>query len=265
MFGLRAVAFTSVLVVSLAAGNAEAQPAAPPQAPAAPAAPELWRELTIGGGFQVYSGDADTLALGGNLDWSEQFRRIETEVSANTNVSHTFGDTTHHAESVSSATRWLAATHRGPRLYPMGHLWYQHDENAGVDLRVTAGGGIGSHLFENARVKFTLEGGLGHTVERALRDGSFVTIFVSPIVHWRINERTQFSTNTLNYFNSESIRDVRLHNETDFNVQITQRVGLQNSLLVSFDNVPETGHNQTSVQFSVNIAFTLSRAGAPQP
>jgi putative salt-induced outer membrane protein YdiY len=240
--------------------RAQQPPAAPPAA-----APDLWRELTLGGGIQVYSGDTDAIAVSGNLDWSEQFRRIETEVSANANISHTFGDASHYAETINSATRFLSATRTGPHLYPMTHLWYQHDENAGVDLRFTPGFGVGSHLVENAKVKFTLEGGIGYTVERALRDSSFATLFVSPILHWKINERAQFTTNSQSYFNAEVARDVRLHNETDFNVQITQRVGLQHSLQISYDNVPETGHNQTSVQFAINIAFSLTRGAVPRP
>ncbi len=260
MSRLCAVVFTFVGVVSLASDVV----AQPPQAQQ-PATPDLWRELTIGGGLQIYSGDSDGVAVNGNLDWSEQFRRIETEVSANANVSHTFGDVSHYAETINSATRWLAATHTRPRLYPMAHLWFQHDENAGIDMRATAGVGLGSHLVENARIKLTLEGGVGQTVERALRDWSYVTPFVSPILHWKINERTQFATNNLVYFNARAARDVRLHNETDFNVQITQRVGLQNSLIVSYDNEPETGHSTTGVQFAVNIAFSLLRGAAPQP
>ena len=102
-------------------------------------------------------------------------------------------------------------------------------------------------------------------MERALRDENYPTIFLSPILRWKFNERTQFSTNTLSYFNTEVLRDVRLHNETDLNVQITPRVGLQNSLIISFDNVPETGRTQTSVQFGVNIAFSLTRGAVPRP
>ncbi len=265
MSRLHAVAFTFVLVVSLG-GAARAQQAPAQQPPAQqPPAPDVWTELTIAGGLQVYSGDADTIAVAGNLDWSEQFRRIETEVSANVNVSHTFGDASYYAESLSSATRWVAATHSGPRLYPMVHVWFQHDENAGIDLRATVGAGVGSHLVENARVKLTWEGGIGQTVERALRDADYTTIFVSPILRWKVNQRVLFTTNTLSYFNTEVRRDVRLHNETDLNVQITSRVGIQNSLLISFDNVPETGREQASVQLGVNIAFSLTRGAPPRP
>ena len=150
MSQLRAVVCTFVLVASLGSDVRAQQPPAQQ-----PPVPDVWTELTIGGGLQVYSGDSDTIAVAGNLDWSEQFRRIETELSANVNVSHTIGDASYYAETLSSAIRWLAAIHSGPRLYPMVHTWFQHDRNAGIDLRATVAAGFGSHLVENAHVKLT--------------------------------------------------------------------------------------------------------------
>jgi putative salt-induced outer membrane protein YdiY len=256
---------TCVLVASLGS-DARAQQPPEPAAPAAPAPPpDAWTELTIGGGLQVYSGDTDTLALSGSLDWSQQFRHVETEVSANVNVARTFGADSAYTGTLSSVTRWLAATRSGPHLYPMVHVLSQHDESAGIDLRATVAAGIGSHLVENARIKLTLEGGLGFTKERARLDQDYPTIVVSPTLRWKINPRTQFTSGLLSYFNTEVARDVRLHGEMDLNVQITPRVGLQNSLTISFDNVPDVGHmTKTTVQFGANIAFSLTKGTAPQ-
>lgn len=264
MSEFRALVCTCVLVVSLGS-DARAQQTPEPQAPTAEApSADAWTELTIGGGLQVYSGDTDTLALSGSFDWSQQFRHVETEVSANLNVSHTFGADSAYAGTISSATRWLAATRSGPHLYPMVHVLAQHDEGAGIDLRATVAAGVGSHLVENARVKLTLEGGLGLTRERARRDQDYPTILVSPTLRWKVNPRAQFTAGTLAYFNTEVARDVRLHGEMDLNVQITPRVGLQNSLTISFDNVPDVGHTETTVQFGVNVAFSLTRGAVPQ-
>lgn len=254
---------TCVLVVSLGS-DARAQQTPEPQTPTAQAAPpDAWTELTIGGGLQVYSGDTDTLALSGSLDWSQQFRRVETEASANLTVSRTSGADSTYTGTISSTTRWLAATRSGPHLYPMFHALAQHDEGAGIDLRATVAAGVGSHLVENARIKLTIEGGLGVTRERARLDQDYPTILVSPTLRWKVDPRAQFTAGTLAYFNTEVGRDVRLHSEIDLNVQITPRVSLQNSLTISFDNVPEVGRTKTTVQLGVNIAFSLTRGEVP--
>lgn len=269
MSQLIALSCAFLFVVSLGS-DARAQQAPDPQAAAAPApapspAPDAWTELTVGGGLQLYSGTTDTLALSTSFDWSQQFRHVETEATANLNVSHTFGaDRDVYTGIFTSVARWLAATRSGPHLYPMFHALVQHDDASGIDLRATVAAGVGSHLVENARLKLTLEGGIGLTRERARVDQDYPTILVSPTLRWKIDPRTFFTAGTLAYFDTEVARDVRLHSEVDLNVQLTPRVGLQNSLTISFDNVPDPGQTKTVVQFGVNVAFSLTRGTVPQ-
>lgn len=268
MSRLRPVVLASVFVLSLSGLALAQQPAAPATAPvAAPTPPaDLWEELTVGLGFQFYKGDQNAVALGTNVDWSEQFRRVESEMSGNANVTRARGAATQHTENLNLALRVLAEGRTDSRIYPMAHLWYQHDESAGVDLRATVGAGIGSHLMETAKAKFTLEGGVGRTTERltGAADKSYTALFVSPTLHAQVGARAQVKSNLLGEFNVSVGGDVRVSHQTDFNVQITPRIGLQNSLSVSYDRQPVTGHEPTNVQATVNIAFSLTR-GTPQP
>lgn len=265
MSRLRLVVCVSMLVLSFGSQAQAQQPPAQPPAQQPPPS-DLWEQLTIGLGFQLYSGDQDAVAFGVNVDWSEQFRRIELELSGNANVTHAKGDTTHHAESMNWALRWLAEGRTDSRLYPMVHIWYQHDEVAGVDLRATGGAGVGSHLMETTAVKLTLEGGVGATTERltGAADKSYASLFVVPRLQSQLGQRAMLKSHLLTELNASDGGDVRLQHQTDFNVQITPRVGLQNSLIVSYDREPVPGHQPTNVQMTVNVAFSLTR-GTPRP
>lgn len=264
MSRLCSVVLTSVFVLSLCADALAQQPAAPAPTQAPPS--DLWESLTVGLGFQFYKGDQNATALGTNIDWAEQFRRVETQMSGNANVTRARGAATQHTESLNWALRFLAEGRTDRRIYPMTHFWYQHDESAGVDLRATVGAGIGSHLMETAKAKLTLEGGVGRTAERltGAADRSYTALFVSPTLQAQVGERAQVKSNLLGEFNTSTGGDVRLSHQTDFNVQITPRIGLQNSLSVSYDRQPVPGHEPTNVQATVNIAFSLTR-GTPQP
>ena len=232
-------------------------------AAAAPAPAPLWTALTIGFGVQAYSGDSRSVALSGSLDWLKQFTHLEVESTVNSQVQLSEGSTT-RAGYVNSATRWVSAGRRPKSLYPMAHLSLWHDVSAGIDGLVTVGGGLGAHLLNEPNLRFTLEGGLGETYESQVDAHSYPTTFISPELRWKINDRATLSSQSVAYMNVTSTGDFWVHNEIDFNIQITRTIGLQNQLLASYDRKPVVGKNTTNMQLSVNVAFSLTR-GEPPP
>ena len=158
-------------------------------------------------------------------------------------------------ETRGSVVTDLIAVERGARL--------QHDESLGVDLRATAGAGLGSHLVNRPKLNVTLEGGVGHTIEEVTdRDGSYITFFGGPLIRWTVNERVSVTSHSLLYENQERKTDVRINSEFDMNVQLTKYIGMQNQVLYFYDREPVTGFPPNSVQASVNLTFSL-RSGPP--
>ncbi len=229
----------------------------------APTPAPLWTALTVGFGVQAYSGDARSVALSGSLDWLKQFTHFEVESTANSQFQHSEGSTT-RAGYVNSATRLIGAGRPPSSLYPMVHLALWHDILAGINGLVTVGGGLGAHLLNVPNLRFTFEGGLGETYENQMDAHSYPTAFISPELRWRINDRATLSSESVAYLNVASAGDFWVHNELDFNIQISRAIGLQNQLLASYDRKPVVGKNNTNMQLSVNVAFSLMR-GMPPP
>ena len=237
-------------IYALMVSTANAQQAAPPRDP------NRWEQTSLSFGFQTYNGSSDSLSLNAAVDWLEQFEKVENDAMLNVNLSRSEGSSIYQSEDLNWAVRLTPANGKR-RWFPMVHLWFEHDEISGVDFRGTAGPGIGSHLINTRNVRLTLEGGVGRTIEKQVEDVSYNTFFFDPSLRWNINKKTRLKSKVSLNLNSEEGGDVRLHTETDLNFQLTQRVSLQNSVKVDFDNHPVPGHEKTDVQTSINVSFSI--------
>jgi putative salt-induced outer membrane protein YdiY len=231
-------------------GIAQAQ-----QQPAQPD-PNLWEQTSLSLGFQTYHGGSDSVSLNIAVDWLEQFEKLENEAVVNINLSQSEGSSLYQSEDLNWALR-LTPAHAKRRWFPMAHVWFEHDEIAGVDFRGTAGPGIGIHLIDTAETRLTLEGGFARTVEKQIEDVSYNTIFFDPTWRWNINKKARLKSKLSLNLNGTEGGDVRLHSETDLNYQITQRVSLQNSVKIDYDNHPVPGHEKTDIQTSINVSFSI--------
>lgn len=238
--------------------------AAAPGAAATPAPTPLWTAVTAGFGFQAYHGDAETIALNATFDWLKQFRRVEVESTLNGQLQLSKGSSPTRTGYLNSSVRWIGAGSKAATLYPMAHVWLQHDRSTGIDGLATVVGGVGAHLLNAPTVRLTVEGGVGETYENQTNVRRYLTFFLSPELRWKMNDRTSWSSHAVAYVNGASAGDFRMHNAMDLNVQLTPTIGLQNQLLASYDNDPVVGKQNTNVQLSVNIAFSLTR-GVPPP
>lgn len=256
-------AFACVVAV-LAAVDVAAQDAQSGTA-STPAPSQQWEELTLGNGLQILQGDSDVVAWSSSTDWLEQFKRNEIDLTVNATLQRAAG---HWSDTVNAnwVGRWISGNGARGRFYPMTHVWIQRDEAAGVDLRATGGAGIGTHPVSRSNVRLTVEGGLGHTVERLRdRDETYVTVFLSSALRWIVSPRASIVSHSTVYLNGKRARDVRTNSELDLNLQITKRVGLQNQVLYFGDNEPVAGFKPRNLQASMNLAFSLTRGNPLQP
>jgi hypothetical protein len=244
---------------------AEAQPsAAAPATGEAPPGPNVWAALTVGAGLQLQGGDLSAIATSGVFDWIEQFRAFEFEVSLNGLAQFIRQEAVSRVGHLNSVARWVPSDDPGRRLYLLAHAFAQHDASSGIDLLATAAGGVGMQVLNTKNAKFTLEAGLGYSIERQIEDYGFATAVFSPALRWKINERASLMNQSMVYLNLRSGHDVRLHNEIDLIFQFSPRFGLQNQLLSSFDNDPVLGYKQGNVQFTMNLTFSWMQGAVPQ-
>jgi putative salt-induced outer membrane protein YdiY len=160
-------------------------------------------------------------------------------------------------EEVDWAFRITGKDPKKQRWFPMIHTWAEHDELPGIDYRLAAGPGIGMHVRDDSKMRVTLEGGFAYTDERQIHPQKFATLFFDPSVRWTINQKTSLQEKVNFRYNAERSRDVRVHSESDLNVQMTQRVSLSFSVTLDFDNEPVQGHKKFDMQTSTNVSFNL--------
>lgn len=221
-------------------------------------APPLVRELTVGQGFQLIHGDQNALSSSSTVDWVNQTERFEAEATANATFVRAVGSWSSTA-SLNWAGRIGSGQRRGRHVYPLTHVWLQHDEAAGVNFRGTTGAGFGVHLQSRPGLRLTVEGGAAGTTERVPgRSDHFFTLFGGPSVRWVLNERASLNAQTIAYLNGRTGRDLRSNTEADLSVQVSKRVGLQNQFLLFTDSYPPIGFENLNLQATVNVSFALT-------
>lgn len=93
--------------------------------------------------------EADKISLGGSANYARS--RVEGVDSTTANRLSAFGQYDHNL---------------GPRLLVFGRLDLDRDELTDLDLRTAVGAGLGWKLIDRADTRFTVFGGVSHTVDR---------------------------------------------------------------------------------------------------
>ena len=214
-------------------------------------------DLSIGA--SKTTGNTETTAVSGTL---EAIRRSRLD-------RFTFGAGWFYSEQENPSTGRSELTER--RVYSginydyfLSKKWYvnantraEGSKAANLDLRYTAGGGLGYQFFESADFKLSGEAGVGYFYEKYRRVDSdqFVSGRVAASLDWAFLPTASFSQLVVWFPGFEESEDQLVRSESRLRANLTESMFAQFQVLVDWDNTPSPGLERTDVKYILGVGW----------
>lgn len=142
-----------------------------------------------------------------------------------------------------------------------GSVNYERNVFAGLASRVSNVAGVSAVGRDDSRVKWTVEGGLSLTAQRAIgtnaRDLDFLGGRAASSYTIRLGPKAQLGQSVELLPNFRDRQDLRVNSESSLLAPITQHIGVKLSFVVRYDGRPEVGYLTTDRLFTSGIQVTL--------
>lgn len=145
------------------------------------------------------------------------------------------------------------------KTYWLAQLSAESDEQAGVDLRWTAGLGLGRQVLEDAEWKWSVEAGLSYFNEEfdSGADDSYLAARLASRSDWIYSEKTSFG-NVIEIFPSlEGGDDVYGRSDTRITVNLTESMLGQIQWIWDWDNTPAMGHKRSDHLLLLTVGWAF--------
>ena len=145
------------------------------------------------------------------------------------------------------------------RLYWLAQLSGESDKNADVDLRTTAGGGLGYQFLDDEKWKLSGELGLSYFDERFAtdEDNDYVALRTAYKVDWTPNSRWNFAQGIQVFSSLEDVDDVYAKVDTRLKVTIAGSLFAQFQWIYDWNNTPASGKERVDNLYLLTIGWTF--------
>lgn len=147
-----------------------------------------------------------------------------------------------------------------PRWYLWSNVSGEGDYKANLDLRFTAGAGIGHQLFDEERFKLGLEVGPAYlfedyrtntpTSESATGRGAFT-------LQWDITDRVRFLQFAEAFLSLETSDDVFVRHDARLQAKLTEAMIAQLQWILLYDNTPAPGNERVDHTLNLSVGWTF--------
>jgi putative salt-induced outer membrane protein YdiY len=240
--------------------HAGAPPASPDdiaaQYGAVPEPPPTW-EATGEFSAVATGGNTSTRTLGLNARVTHRSGRHQTAINTRFLTSQ--------VDDITSARALMVEGRHGldvtRRFQVFGDASHARDRFAGIDDRVAAGAGGAYTLSAPARQTFTLEGGLGWTLERRLRLATQQYATATGALHyqWTIRPGTDLRDDVTAHADLESARNWRTSNTMALTVTLTRVLSLRASHAIEYRHTPVVGFGRADMRTAIALVFSIAR------
>ncbi|MEZ5985535.1 MAG: DUF481 domain-containing protein [Hyphomonas sp.] len=156
------------------------------------------------------------------------------------------------------------------RLFGFGQVSYERDEFTGFESRTFVGGGLGYHIFDGDKTKWTVRGGPGLKIDE-VRAYETVDVNNLPITvpdetvnsfgavassafAYKFNENVGFSNDTSVIYAEES---TQLSNTAALTAALTSKMSARVSFDVRHDTNPPAGFESTDTATRVSLVYAF--------
>jgi putative salt-induced outer membrane protein YdiY len=209
---------------------------------------------SLGGNLARGNTDAQTLHLDGELVARNASQRVTLDGELNEAAQ----------DGVETASNWRVGMKydhfASERIYYYANTRFDHDGQAGLDLRSTLGAGAGRQLFERDDLKLSLEGGLSlvnedyaHAADTRFPSARFGARYEQTV--WQ--GRLKLFHNSDLLLSLESLDDYLYQSRTGFRVPMGKGFSLGTQVNFDYDAVPAAGKGSADTALLFKLDYTI--------
>lgn len=214
-------------------------------------------DITLGA--SKTTGNSETTAVSGTL---EAIRRSALD-------RFTFGAGWFYSEQENLGTRESEITERKVYSaikydYFLSKRWYANANSraegsraADLELRYTAGGGLGYQFFETEEFKLSAEVGAGYFYEKYRRVDAdqFLSGRVAANLEWAFLPNASFGQSVEWFPGMERGEDQLVHSDSRLRASLTESMYAQFQVRMDWDNTPAAGLERTDVKYILGVGW----------
>jgi putative salt-induced outer membrane protein YdiY len=145
------------------------------------------------------------------------------------------------------------------RTYLWGQTTGEYDKFADLDLRLTAGGGVGYQFYDDA--DFALQGELGLTYFDENRivgtDDSYLAARGAYRARWNLNDQVTLLQDGEFYPSVEDVADFYARIDTRLRASLTSAMFAQLQWIFDYDNTPATGFERQDHRVLASVGWSF--------
>lgn len=249
------------LAILLLAGATLATPLeAQTSTTATPTEEGYWQTTWIRFGLETHRGNSDSTFFTGDMDWNTNIGLLESRFDFDSSWAKTDRRKFVEQQKLEWTLRRLFRPHS--RWFYLIHSWADHHELSGIDLRTAIGPGVGVHLIDTKKMRFTMEGGPQWVREKHNngRRESFGALFFNPTLTWHITDHIDLDHDMMFRKNLTEGGDFFIYSETDVDYRLTKVWFLSTCLIINYDADPVRGHKRMDIETKTAIKIKFGTA-----
>ena len=146
-----------------------------------------------------------------------------------------------------------------PKTYGLAQTSAENDKEADLDLRWTAGVGVGQQFIENTVHKFSAEAGVSWVDENfaASPDSSYAAARGAYTFDWNINKDWVFYNAAQVFPSLERAEDIYTKVDTRLKVTLTEKMFAQAQWVMDWDNTPAGNNKRIDNRYILSIGWSF--------
>lgn len=143
--------------------------------------------------------------------------------------------------------------------FAYGQTLGDSDKEAGLDLRLTLGGGLGRQFVDDETWKFSAEGGLSGVSEDFQTSGKneYLAARLAYSAAYNHSETWAFEQDAQAYPSLENADDIYARLDTRAKLTLTQNMFAQLQWVMDYDNTPDTGKERIDHLFALSVGWSF--------
>lgn len=135
----------------------------------------------------------------------------------------------------------------------------EHDKLADINLRWTAGAGVGQQIIDKENYKLSLEGGLNYFVEdyKGQSTNRYIAARFAYDLFWQINEHVEFRQNGQIFPSLEDSDDVYSRLDTKLDSTLTEKLFARLQWVWDWDNTPADGNKKSDHRIVAGLGWAF--------
>lgn len=145
------------------------------------------------------------------------------------------------------------------KTYLYGQVTGEYDKFADLDLRLTAGGGLGYQLYEDADFALQAEAGLTYFDENRITgvDDEYLAARAAYRARWTFNDKVTLLQDGEFYPSVEDVADFYARVDTRIRASLTSAMFAQMQWIFDYDNTPAAGFDRQDHRILASVGWSF--------